>query len=101
MTSSDKSLPVMTIYMLMMLTMYSSMARLNKDLDRIYQWSMANRLINSLKSQAMIINPSLLPIEVPPQIRLGDDVIPCYKKLKNLGLLINEEITWDDQVNKI
>jgi hypothetical protein len=76
MTSSDKSLPVMTIYMLMMLTMYSSMARLNKDLDRIYQWSMANRLINSLKSQAMIINPSLLPIEVPPQIRLGDDVIP-------------------------
>jgi hypothetical protein len=76
-----------------------SIARLNKDLDRIHQWSMANRLfINSSKSQAMIINPSLLPIDVLLLNRLGADVIFCYKKLKNLGLLINQALTW---VNKI
>jgi hypothetical protein len=73
-------------------TFDSPIARLNEDLDRIHQWSMANRLfINSSKSQSMIINPSLLPIDVSPQIRLGADVIPCYKKLKNLGLLINQD----------
>jgi hypothetical protein len=78
MTSSDKSLPVITIYMLMMLSIYSSIARLNKDLDPIHQWSMVNQLfINSSKSQAMIINPSLLPIDIPPQMRLGADVISC------------------------
>jgi hypothetical protein len=56
-----------------------------------FQWSMAIRLfINSSKSQAMIINPYLSPIDVLPQIRLGADVIPCYKILKNLGLLINK-----------
>jgi hypothetical protein len=76
-----------------------SIARLNEDLDRIHQWSMANQLIiNSSKSQAMIINPSLLPIDVSPLIKLGTDVILCYKKLKNLGLLINQDLTW---VNKI
>jgi hypothetical protein len=49
----------------------------------------------------MIINPSLLPMDVSPQMRLGADVIPCYKKLQNLGLLIIQDLTWDDQVNKI
>jgi hypothetical protein len=50
-------------------TFDSSIANLNEDLDRIHQWYMANRLfINSSKSQAMIINPSLLPIDVSPQI---------------------------------
>jgi hypothetical protein len=103
-----KSLLVITIYMLMMLnfilaaTLPHFIARLNEDLDRIHQWSMANRLfINSSKSQAMIINPPLLPIDVSPQNRLGADVIPCYKKLKNLGLLINQDLTWDGEVNNI
>jgi hypothetical protein len=55
-----------------------SIARLNEDLDRIHQWYMANRLFinKSSKSQAMIINPSLLTIDVSPLIRLGADVIP-------------------------
>jgi hypothetical protein len=61
--------------MLMMFNFDSSIARLNEDLARINQWFMANRLfINS--SNAMIINPSLLPIDVSLQIRLGADVIP-------------------------
>jgi hypothetical protein len=46
----------------------------------------------------MIINPFLLSIDVSTQIRLGADVIPCYKKLKNL---IDQDLTWDNQVNKI
>jgi hypothetical protein len=55
---------------------------------------MANRLfINSSKSSSTIV--------VSPRIRLGADVITCYEKLKNLGLLIKQDLTWDDQVNKI
>jgi hypothetical protein len=35
------------------------------------------------------------------RLDLGADVIPCYKVVKNLGLLINQNLTWDNQVNKI
>jgi hypothetical protein len=57
-------------------TFDSSIARLNEDLVRIQQWYMANQLfINSSKSQAVIINPCLLPTDVSPQIRLGADTL--------------------------
>jgi hypothetical protein len=54
----------------------------------------------------MVINGALhlklVVKRITVQIRLGADVQKtCYKKLKNLGLLINQDLTWDDQVNKI
>jgi hypothetical protein len=75
--------------------------QLNADLCRLYQWSQVNGIsINSSKSQAMIINPSQLTRVVPP-IHLGDDEIACFPKLRNLGLIMNQELTWNDHITKL
>jgi hypothetical protein len=43
----------------------------------------------------MIINPSQLT-RVVPRIHLGDDEIACFLKLRNLSLIMNQELTWND-----
>jgi hypothetical protein len=77
-------------------------SRLNFDLDHILQWSLRNGFsINAFKSQAMVVNLRLLQLDDASQILLDGNTIDFHQKVKNLGLIINNKLTWDDQTSKI
>jgi hypothetical protein len=77
-------------------------ASLNEDLSRIHLWTIANQLsINSSKSQALVINPNTSCTVASRQINLGGSQIAGFVKVKSLGLIINQNLTWSDQINKI
>jgi hypothetical protein len=77
-------------------------ARLNADLSRIHLWTIANQLsINSWKSQALVVNPNTSCTIASPQINLNGSQIACFAKVQSLGLMINQYLTWSDQINKI
>jgi Reverse transcriptase (RNA-dependent DNA polymerase) len=75
---------------------------LNADLNRIHLWSITNGIsINTSKSQAMIINKARILQQVIPPIVLGGDTIQIYNKFKNLGVIFNDKLNWNDHVNYI
>jgi hypothetical protein len=76
--------------------------RMNADLERIYQWSLHNGLlVNPVKSQALLVNPRSLQFDDTQYLHLGGNRIKFHRKVKNLGLMMNDELTWDDQVSKV
>jgi hypothetical protein len=75
---------------------------MNMDLDRIHQWSIEHCLaINSKKSQALLVNPSILPSKIVSLLLLGSNHIAIFEKVKNLGIIFNQELSWHDQVAKL
>jgi hypothetical protein len=49
----------------------------------------------------MVVNPRQFQLDNSSQIFLGGNCIELHQKVKNLGLLMNCNLTWDDQVSKI
>jgi hypothetical protein len=49
----------------------------------------------------MVVNPRSLRFDDTQFLHLGGNRIEFYRKVKNSGLLINDELTWDDQVSKV
>jgi hypothetical protein len=72
--------------------------KLKLDLDRIQGWSQRNGLfINASKSQIMVANPRQFQLDNSSQIFLSGNCIELHQKVKNLGLMMNCNLTWDDQ----
>jgi hypothetical protein len=87
-----------------LLTVKSSncVERLTADFEHIHQWSSSNGLfVNPGISQAMVVNPRSLRLDDTQYLHLGGNRIEFYRKVKNLGLLMNDELTWDDQVSMV
>jgi hypothetical protein len=60
---------------------------MNMDLDRIHQWSIENCLaINPEKSQAFLVNLSILPSPIVSPLLLGSIHIAFVDKVKHLGI---------------
>jgi Reverse transcriptase (RNA-dependent DNA polymerase) len=80
--------------------MTSVVNQINTDLASISDWSKQNGLsLNSQKTQAMAIHrQSRLCL---PPIRLNDTIIPYSTKVKNLGVIMNCNLTWNDQISSI
>jgi hypothetical protein len=53
------------------------------------------------KSQALIISLQPVPTTSIPPIVLNGCVVPYCDKVKNLGLIMNSEFTWKDQVKAL
>jgi Reverse transcriptase (RNA-dependent DNA polymerase) len=72
----------------------------NTDLASISDWSTCNGLcLNSQKTQAMAIyeyQPSHLP-----SVKVGDTIIPYSAKVKNLGVIMDCNLTWKDQISTV
>jgi hypothetical protein len=69
-------------------------SRLNLDLDHILQWSLRNGLsINATKSQAIVVNPTLLQLDNACRISLDANTIAFHQKVKKLGLIMNSKLT--------
>ncbi len=77
-------------------------AEINKDLERVFQWSTANGLmLNSRKSQVMIIGTPSNSNSLLPIVRMNGEPIDFVEKVKNLGLWMNGALSWRDHVSKI
>ena len=79
---------------------------LNEDLASIGQWAhKMGLLVNPNKSQAIIIGSRrLLPkiqISNLPHLILNGSVIPYMPTVKDLGLLIDQNLSWQPQVNNV
>lgn len=74
---------------------YNGSLLINEDLERINGWSVKNRLyLNHMKSEAMLFakNPS---IHAKPIFHIDEKVVSYVKNTKNLGVIFNEELSWD------
>jgi hypothetical protein len=78
--------------------------RVNSDLDTIYRWSVDNGLLfNGKKTQAMIIicrDQGRMPFHVP-ELRLNDDSVVYTNKVRNLGMIVDNRLFFQDQSNNI
>jgi hypothetical protein len=75
---------------------------LKMDLDRVHRWSIENCLaINPEKSQALLINPSILSPTIVSPLLLGTNQIAFVNKVKNLGIIFNQDLTWHNQLAKL
>ena len=77
---------------------------LNEDLANVSDWMKANKLsLNTSKTEYMIIDSHkrLHQIQSVPPIILDNTQIKRVKDTKSLGLMIDETLTWDEQVTLI
>jgi hypothetical protein len=77
---------------------------LNHDLENIHQWMLANRLtLNKEKTEYMIIGSrqKLSKIINEPEIHVGETTIKRVSYSKTLGVVIDEHLTWQRQIENI
>ena len=77
---------------------------LNHDLENIHQWLLANKLtLNKKKTEYMIIGSrqKLSKITIEPEIRIGETAIKRVRNSRTLGVLIDEHLTWDKQLENV
>jgi hypothetical protein len=72
----------------------------NKQVSKSFKKSTRNGLcLNSLKTQAMVVSRHK-PLNLPP-VKVNGTVVPFSMKVKNLGVIMNCNFTWDDQISSI
>ena len=84
----------------------TAISSLNADLNLIGQWAQKmGLLVNPTKSQAIIIGGQRLlsntNLSELPQLSLNGAVIPFSTTVKDLGLLIDQNLTWQPHVNDV
>jgi hypothetical protein len=74
--------------------------QINTDLASISNWSTQNGLcLNSQKTQTMAIYRNA-PLSLP-SVKIGDTIIPYSTKVKNLGVIMNCNLTWNEQASTV
>jgi len=76
--------------------------RMNNDLNSLHRWLQINRLsLNVIKSEYMIIasRQRLANLQREPIIKIGDYHLKRVKTTKTLGVIIDENLTWNEQVD--
>lgn len=77
-----------------------NVTKLNDDLNRIYLWASANGLcLNPLKSKCLIIHKKSLRTNLNFDILLNNQKIEIVSSSKNLGVVINNTLSWNNHVN--
>ena len=77
---------------------------LNTDLEKIHRWLQANKLtLNSEKTEYMIIGSRqrLVKTNTDLTITLGEANIKRVKQTKTLGIIVDEHLSWKNQINNI
>ena len=77
---------------------------LNENLEKVHQWLLSNKLtLNNEKTEYMIIGSKqrLTNITNEPKSELGEAEIKRVDKSKTLGVIIDEQLTWKNQVDSI
>ncbi|XP_046599998.1 uncharacterized protein LOC124295156 [Neodiprion lecontei] len=77
--------------------------RVNEDVAMNHDWMLKNMLsLNISKTKALIISSaryrSSIESSYVPPIQVKDEVIPYVVQAKNLGVIINNTLTWSEHV---
>ena len=78
--------------------------RLNIDLENVHQWLTSNKLtLNKKKTEYMIVGSRqrISNILTDPIVKLGDSTIKRVDKSKTLGVIVDEHLSWNDQIQSI
>ena len=80
--------------------------KINQDLDQIVNFSTNNCLkLNADKSYFIIIgskpNMKKLKDTILPPVLLDNDIIECKSCVKNVGVMFDENLSWNSHVNKM
>ena len=78
--------------------------RLNFDLELMHNWLLANKLtLNKDKTEYMLIgsHQRLSTVETDPILEFGDTKIKRVKHAKSLGIIIDEQLLWKNQIEAI
>ena len=81
----------------------SALYKINKDLDNIRKWIICNKLtLNLKKTEFMIIGskPRLDAISETPKVLYGDYQLKRIKQKKILGLIIDDQLKWNEWNNE-
>lgn len=79
-----------------------SVHKMNVDIQNILNWCTLNGLnLNSKKTQTIIFSTKRVTIIDAPKIKVGNDVIEYSDVVKNLGILMDCKLSWNDQVNAV
>ncbi len=74
--------------------------RINVDLENVHQWLLANKLTLNKDTEYMIIGSRqrISNLVTDPKIELGESVIKRVHKSKTLGVIIDEHLLWNHQI---
>jgi hypothetical protein len=78
--------------------------RLNFDLELMHNWLLTNKLtLNKDKTEYMLIgsHQRLSTIETDLILEFGDTKIKQVKHAKSLGIIIDEQLLWKNQIEAI
>ena len=76
--------------------------RVNADLKSILNWSNANNLhLNPGKSKCLVISKNVLDYSYFPNLYLGGQQLEYVEKAKNLGVLFNRTLIWEDHIRTV
>lgn len=79
--------------------------RVNQDLYAVNRWARDNCLrLNAKKTQAIVFdesNDELFSPRLLPRILLGGVVVPFAERVLNLGLMMDKEMMFKDQVGEV
>ena len=75
---------------------------LNKDVKQVVEWSSKNGIsINASKSQSIVITRRQIVRDSLPKVKVNGDEISYVPKIRNLGIIFNEKLTWNDHVDEM
>jgi hypothetical protein len=77
--------------------------KINQDIVRLVNWTCKHGLrLNSLKTQAMIItNVASFIVSDCKMVTVNSIPIPYSTKVKNLGLILDDKLSWSPQVSAV
>ena len=76
--------------------------KMNEDLQLIFNWLCANRLsLNVSKTEFIIFKPPKKPLKNRITLRLNGKVLHESKKIKYLGLILDDKLTWKFHINEL
>ena len=75
---------------------------LNNDVKLVLKRSLQNGIsIKTSKSPAIVITRRLFDLSSFPKVSVENINIPYVSKLRNLGLIFNEHLSWHDHVGEM
>ena len=77
---------------------------INKNIENVYNWSLSNGLVlNAAKTQTIKICKKSVSNEILklPNVTVGSISVPYSRSVKNLGLILDQHLDFQDHINSI